>query len=218
MRAMKKIVIVTMILVLIISNFMCVSGNVSVTVGIKERDWIEYEVNISGSAASDHDINWARLEVTKIEGAQLTLNVQTKFSNGTLTHDELTLDLEAGVLGDDFVIPANLTVGDTFLDSRQGKITISSTEQRAVAGVERTIISGYSSETKYYWDSATGFLVEATSIFPQYSMITRASKTNMWFAETTGLNSVVLFTLIGAATIIFAILMVTLILRRKYKT
>jgi hypothetical protein len=74
------------------------------------------------------------MEVVDVQIKDINLVITTKFSNGTLLNETLTLNLETGQLGDDFIIPANPNSGDTFFDKRQGNITISGVEERTGAG------------------------------------------------------------------------------------
>jgi hypothetical protein len=157
-------------------------GNVlaEISVGVKKGDWIEYQVALTGSPPADHDVTWARMEVTNVQGKAINLNVTTEFKNGTLLYENVTLNLETGQLGDDFIIPANLNSGATFFDENVGNITISGVEERTYAGATRTVVYAATSETTYYWDQATGVLVEGNSQFPDYTMNTIVDKTNMW--------------------------------------
>jgi len=165
-----------------------VAGAASLTVGVKQGDWIEYNVNVqhtenadSGALVPpDHDITWARMEITQVQGTQITLNIITKYSNGTTTPATVTLNLETGELGDDFIIPANLKVGDSFFDKHQGNISITSLTQSTVAGAQRNVISASTNETSYSWDQATGILLNAKTNLAEYTMTTTTNKTNLW--------------------------------------
>jgi ABC-type glycerol-3-phosphate transport system substrate-binding protein len=87
-----------------------------ILVCVKKGDWIEYQVTFTGTPPPDHDITWARMEIVDVQGKAIDLNITTEFSNGNLLHETITLNLETGQLGDDFIIPANLNKGDAFLD------------------------------------------------------------------------------------------------------
>lgn len=189
-----------------------------ISVGVKEGDWIEYQVTITGTPPSDHDISWARMDVAEVVGGRITLDVQTRFVNGTMYPETITLNLGTGVLGDDFIIPSNLNVGDFFHDKYQGDITILGVEQRTVAGVERTVLFGETEQTSYYWDKQTGVIVEATSDFSGfgYTMKTVAIATSMWQPQIFGLEYAVFYTiLIFLIIIILAAIVVFVIWQRK---
>jgi hypothetical protein len=186
-----------------------------VSVGVKKGDWIEYQVTITGNPPQDHNITWARMDVTSVQGEAISLDIQTRFSNGTLLLEKITLNLATGVLGDAFFVPTNLNPGDKFYDMYQGNITITSIEQRTAAGAERTVVSGATNQTTYYWDRQTGILVAATSTFLEYTMHTKTSGTNIWQPRILGLDSTVFYTLAAAVVIGLVAIAVLLVWRKK---
>ncbi|MCX8150272.1 MAG: hypothetical protein N3D85_02040 [Candidatus Bathyarchaeota archaeon] len=167
-----------MLLFLIVVSSVGVAG--ALTVGVKEGDWIEYQVNITGNVPAEHNSTWAKLEVMQIEDSIVNLTVTSGFEGSLPIIESIIINLDAGILGDCFIIPANLKVGDGFFDSRQGNLTIASASQRTVAGSERTLISAATAETVYFWDQITGILVEAHTVTSDFNMTTQATKTNMW--------------------------------------
>ncbi len=192
-------------------------GNVlaEISVGVKKGDWIEYQVALTGSPPADHDVTWARMEVTNVQGKAINLNVTTEFKNGTLLYENITLNLETGQLGDDFIIPANLNSGDTFFDENVGNITISGVEERTYAGATRTVVYAATSETTYYWDQATGILVEGNSQFPDYTMNTIVDKTNMWQPQLFGLDPTVFYGLVIGAAVLVVVVLAFFVVKRK---
>jgi len=162
-----------------------------ILVGVKKGDWIEYQVTFTGVPEEKHDVTWAKMEIENVEGTQINLNVTVKFSDGTTEPQTVTLNLETGQLGDDFIIPANLNSGDTFFDKNVGNITISNVEERFYAGATRTVVHAAPSENTYYWDKATGVLVEGNSQFPEYTMNATVDKTNIWQPQLLGLDPTV---------------------------
>jgi hypothetical protein len=189
-----------------------------ISVGVKKGDWIEYQVTFTGTPPLGHDITWARMEAVGVQGKAINLDIATQFSNGTLLNETITLNLEIGQLGDEFIIPANLNRGDAFLDKYQGSITISAVEERTYAGAKRTVVSAATAQSTYYWDKATGVLVEGISEFPDYTIHSIADKTNMWQPQIFGLEPTVFYVLlILAATAIVAVI-AFLAVRRKKRT
>lgn len=187
-----------------------------ILVGVKKGDWIEYQVTFTGTPPPDHDVTWARMEIVDVQGKAIDLNITTEFSNGNLLNETITLNLETGQLGDDFIIPANLNKGDAFLDKHQGSITISAVEERTYAGATRTVVSAATAQSTYYWDKATGILVEGISEFPDYTIHSIADKTNMWQPQIFGLEPTVFYALlITAATVIVAVIAFFAVRRKK---
>ena len=99
-------------------------------------------------------------------------------------------------------IPKNLDVGDQFYDSHQGNITITSIQHRVVAGAQRTVISGATNYTTYFWDRETGTLVAATSIEPNYTIVTNSNATNIWQPDIEGLQPALFYPFIVVVAIV----------------
>jgi hypothetical protein len=187
-----------------------------ISVGVKKGDWIEYQAVFTGTPPAGHEVTWARTNIVGVQGKVISLNITTEFSDGTLLNETITLNLETGQLGDEFIIPANLNKGDTFLDKYHGNITISAVEERTYAGATRTVLSATTAQSTYYWDKATGVLVEGISEFPDYTIHSIADKTNMWQPQIFGLEPTVFYALlILAATAIVAVIALFAVRRKK---
>jgi hypothetical protein len=189
-----------------------------ILVGVKKGDWIEYQAVFTGTPPAGHEVTWARSEVVDVQGKVIDLDITTQFSNGTLLNETITLNLETGQLGDEFIIPANLNKGDTFLDKYHGNITVSAVEERTYAGATRTVLSAATAESTYYWDKATGVLVEGISEFPDYTIHSIADKTNMWQPQIFGLDPTVFYALLILAATAIVTVIALFAVRRKKRT
>jgi hypothetical protein len=109
-----KLSIVTIAFILFLSVISPVFADLSV--GVKKGDWIEYTVTYTGNPSQGHDINFARMEVTNVQGTAISVVINSRYSNGSTEIFNSTLDLKTGRLIDDFIIPSNLKVGNTFPD------------------------------------------------------------------------------------------------------
>jgi hypothetical protein len=210
---MNRKLVLTIALIMVLLGVGSVIAEISV--GVKKGDWIEYQVAYTGTPTEGHDVTWARMQVKDVQGKSISLDITVEHSNGTLEEMTITLNLETGQLGDDFVIPANLNSGDTFFDKNVGNITISSVEERTYAGATRTTAHATTPETTYYWDKATGILVEGNSQYPEYTMNTIVYKTNIWQPQLLGLDPPVFYTLVIGATVLIAAVLAFLLARRK---
>jgi hypothetical protein len=210
----RKVVLIIALLIVLI-GIVPAAVSAEISVGVKQGDWIEYQVTFTGTTPESHNITWAKMEIVGVQGAVINLNVTTKFSNGTLLNETITLNLETGQLGDEFIIPANLNGGDTFFDKNVGNITISGVEERTCAGARRTVVYASTSQTVFYWDKSTGVFVEASSSFTDYTMNTKADKTNMWQPQIFGLDSTVFYALVIAAVAILVVIAFFVIRRKK---
>jgi hypothetical protein len=198
-------------LLAILLTFLVIAVSIStvfadVSVGVKHGDWIQYNVHVTGSPPGDHNIQWASMNVTDVQGTTITVDIQTVFKNGTLYPEHITLNLGTGVLGDDFFIPKNLNVGDQFYDAYQGNITITSQQTQEIAGAQRTVILGSSNYTNYTWDKETGTLVAGLSVEPDYRMTTSTVATNIWAQDIIGPQDI-----IGLSPTIFYATMATIV-------
>ncbi|MEM2108074.1 MAG: hypothetical protein QXL10_02170 [Candidatus Bathyarchaeia archaeon] len=202
---------------LLVVSFIVSTAVTAILVGVKKGDWIEYQAVFTGTPPVGHEVTWARTEVLDVQGTIIDLNVTTKFANGTLWYETITLNLAVGQLGDEFIIPANLDVGDTFFDKYHGNVTISKIEKRTYSGVTRTVISATTAQSTYYWDQATGVLVEGISKFPDYTIHSIVEKTNMWQPQIFGLEPTVFSTLLILATILIVVALALLMIRGRKK-
>ena len=198
--------------VLVCAHFSAVAS-AEIVVGVKQGDWIEYRVTVTGDVPEEHDVTWGRFEIVAVEGKEVDIKITSRYSDGTEETDTSTLNLETGQIGDAFIIPANLDEGDTFLEQHEGNITISGVEERTYAGAKRSVVYGSTSVTMFYWDRSTGFLVEATSSYPEFTLATIAEKTNMWQTPAFGIDP--LFSIVLLLLVIVAVLVILLRRRKK---
>ncbi|MEM2098688.1 MAG: hypothetical protein QXU99_02935 [Candidatus Bathyarchaeia archaeon] len=193
-----------------------------ISIGVKAGDWIEYHVSFTGTPPEGHAVTWARMYVSSVQGKHISLLVSTKQSDGSLLNETVQLDLETGQLGDGFIIPANLNCGDVIFDRTHGNITVSNVTERDCAGAKRTVVSGTVSEkgqqgayeTTYYWDRATGVLVEGYSSYVNFVMFTKVERTNMWQPQLFGLDQNVFYAMV-IGILVFMVVIAALVLRRK---
>ena len=168
-----------------------------VSVGVKQGDWIEYNVTCTGDVPADHNVTWAKIEVTGVEGKKIDLAITSRFFDGHEETITATLNLETGEIGDGFIIPANLNAGDTFPEQVEGTITISRVEEKTYANAKRQVVAATTSYTVFYWDQTTGFLVEATTTYTSFGIASKAEKTNMWQSQTFGIDPIVSIVLVA---------------------
>lgn len=189
-------------------------GFTAVSVGVKKGDWAEYNVSITGTQPPGHNLVWARMEITDVQGANITIKIDTKDDAGAEATSNATLDLENGYLIDEFIIPANLNVGDRFLDNPSSS-TISGTVDKVVAGATRTLVYVAAQNKTTYWDKSTGMLVEGTYEGFYANAVsteaTRLSATNIWQPDNT------IYVLLAIAAVLAGIAVVVFAVRRSKK-
>ncbi|MCW4005583.1 MAG: hypothetical protein NWF04_03155 [Candidatus Bathyarchaeota archaeon] len=186
---------------------------VALTVGVEPGDCVSYNVEVTGTPPAGHDVIWAQLQVTDVDTTTIFLDVQTRFSNGSTLPDSIILDPAAGILGDGFVIPADLELGDSFFAVHLGDIIITDVEQQTFGGVERTVVISADEQNQYRWDQKTGFLVGAYSDFGDWTINTTLDETNLWSPQVLGLSYTTFIILLVCIAIV-VVVVVALVLRR----
>jgi hypothetical protein len=193
------------------------------TVGVKAGDWIKCTYTISGWPSGTPYPEWLKGEFLSVEGTNVTVRVTMHMSDGTEQNATVPVDVVAGgqALGlSGFVIPANLTTGDSVYITGYGNITITDETTRTYAGASRTVVfasfSQYGTQLTYYWDKLTGVMVEASVVSGGVTATSKATETNMWQAAPSGLpiEPIYLYILAALAIIIGA---TAFIVRRKKK-
>ncbi|WGM90529.1 MAG: hypothetical protein NUK63_05240 [Candidatus Bathyarchaeum tardum] len=137
---------------------------------------IAYHVKTTGDVPPEHDVKNASIEVINVREKIVDIKFTSMFLDGTEKIEYASLDLETGKLGEAFIIHANLIKGDTFSEENYGTITISKIEERAYAGEKRTTVTANNPQSIWYWDQETGFLVEATSTYSNFSITIKQYK------------------------------------------
>lgn len=162
-----------------------------VQVGIEAGDWIKIEYTTSGWADGCPYPEWLRLEFLEVEGTIATVRATLHISDGTEQSDTVPVDVVAGgeALGfSRFVIPANLTTGDSIYMTELIDLAIEGETTRTYAGARRTIVytsvSQNEAQFAYYWDKLTGVIVEASTSYSNITITAKITETNMWEATT----------------------------------
>ena len=193
----KKASIIVLILVLLTMGMLSLAFNIQsvksseVQVGVKSGDWIRYAYVVSGWPSGQPYPEWLKIEFLSVEGTNATVHVTMHMSDGTEQNDTvpITIGGEGQALGlSGFVIPVNLTVGDSVYISGYGNVTIEGETAGTYAGASRTVVyasfSQYGTQLTYYWDKQTGVMVEASSSYSGITSTATATETNMWQTET----------------------------------
>jgi uncharacterized membrane protein YozB (DUF420 family) len=168
-------------------------------VGVREGDWIEYDVSITGTGTPPptHDVRWMKFQVLLVDGAAFSVNVTVRYANDTFGSAIWKYNFTEGSLGGWTIIPANLSPGDTFYDASEHdhmpvNVTIQGEEQRTVLGATRTVTYGNDSVRHLKeWDKVTGVFIGSSEVvqnvtnkdgwyIENLTVTTRAVATNLW--------------------------------------
>jgi hypothetical protein len=200
---------------LFLLNVFSASVSADVSVGVKQGDWIEYNVTFTGNPPVEHDVVWARMEVTNVTGRRVNATFISQLSTGSMLNVVEDLDFEAGRLIDLFIIPSGLNAGDKFYDQVIGNVTIDAVEVRTYAGASRTVLRAAAVDTQWYWDKSTGVAVEARTSNSVYTLDTIAVSTGLWSSQILGLDPSILYALLIIVTVGVITVAVVLVIRKK---
>ena len=205
----------SLLLLCLISLFIASSVVVraEVSVGVKEGDWIEYNVTYTGSPLDEYP-KWVRIEITNIQGTSIAADLTVERLDGTSDTNSGTFNLETGV-PDLLLISASLDIGDEFYHEDFGNIAIAGKEEDTYAGGKRTVIYATIHQIALHWDKTTGILLQSDQSADNFTQKMLADKTNMWQAQIFGLEPTILYALIVAILVIIAIVAIFLFRRRQ---
>ncbi len=203
------------------------------SVSVKEGDWIEYNISVTGTGAAPptHDVRWMRMEILPVQGASFSVNITSRYANGTLGSAVWKFNFTEGNVGGWIIIPANLGPEDTFYDSsihnnKPVNVTIQRQEQKTVLGASRTITFGNDSFRHKEWDKTTGVFVGSSECYRNFTtntgwyiedltVIIQATATNMWSSQILGLNQTDFYTLVSVVIVGFILTSIIVMARRK---
>ena len=198
MKAFTALILVSIIVsVSIFASSAPALASAEPSVGVKEGDWMEYNVNITGNCPPVHKgVVWMHIDVLQVEDTAFPANLTLRFENGTVSSSIWQFNFTAGNDGGWIIIPSNLSPGETFFDnfSKTDKnITIQIQEQKDVLGASRTITHANDSYRDKEWDKATGVFTNSSEIFRNWSARVNIIATNLWSPQILGLDQTVFY-------------------------
>jgi hypothetical protein len=234
MRVLTAIILAGLIVTLSI-NGLPVHSLEKPLVGVKEGDWIEYIISISGSGSAPptHDVRWMRIEVLSVENTAFSVNLTSKFANGTIGNAVWKFNFSDGNVGGWIIIPANLSAGEIFFDSsihnhQPVNVTIQSQEQKTVLGASRFVTYGNDSFRHKEWDKLTGVFVGSSESYrnvttkdgwyiENLTVSVEAIATNLWNSETIlGVDQIIFCSAVATiAVLTFSMLLSTFIIAKR---
>ncbi len=199
-------------IIVVIGVFCSIVVFAQVSVGVNEGDWIEYDVVYSGSPPDSYP-KWMRIEVTDVQGLNVSLDLTVERLNGTSDTLNGTFNIATGV-ADLLFIPANLEVGEEFYHEEFGNIEIRGTEEQTYAEANRVTNYATLEDLVVHWDRSSGILVEADQTAEYFTQKLVVDRTNVWHSQIFGLDLTLFFVLIGVSCIVIALVGVLLLRRR----
>jgi hypothetical protein len=186
------------------------------TVGVKNGDWIKYNLSMSGQGENVQ--GWIKITVDSVSGTEIKGTYAVGVGDQQLQQISFTLDIASGygeISG--FIIPANLTVGQTIPGESTTVQNITTRHGRTAIYAAAT--DPYSGGTgQVYWDQATGVLLEVTASYGGYEYKLTPAETNMWGGGLFGVGPLGLelwIWIIIIVVIVVGITTVVLILHRR---
>jgi hypothetical protein len=204
------------------------------SVGVKEGDWIEYEVSVAGTGAMPptHDVRWFKIEVlSPVEGAAFSVNLTSRYANGTVGSAIWKFNFTEGNVEGWIIIPANLGEGEQFYDYSihtgvPVNVTIQGEEQKTVLGATRTVTSGEDALRHKEWEKATGVFISTMEHYrnvttkagwyiEDVTVTVQAIATNMWSPEIILEQNQMVFWAVVAVLVVLVVLALIVAVRRK---
>jgi hypothetical protein len=217
MKALTTLILASMIIsVVIVASPSHANGEPSA--GVKEGDWMEYNVNVIGTPPPIHNVTWMRIEVMRVEGAAFPVNLTVRYQNGTFYSSIWKFNFTEGNVEGWIIIPSKLSPGDTFYDnySKTDKnIAIQSQTQKNVLATSRTVTYGNDSYRTKEWDKATGVMVRSSETLKNWSVNVDITSTNLWSPQILGLNQTVFYALSGLSMVLAVSILSSVIVVEK---
>ena len=232
MKACAALILLSIVSVLIVASAVLVSGET--LVGVKEGDWIEYDVSVAGTGSMPptHDVRWMRIEVLPpVQGEAFSVNLTSRYDNGTVGSAVWKFNFTEGNVEGWIIIPANLSAGDTFYDysihtSVPVNVTVEGEEQRIVLGATRTVTYGHDSLRHKEWDKAMGVFIGTTEVYKNVTtrsgwyiedmtVTVEATATNMWSPEMALEQNSIVFWAVGGVIVVLGVLALIVVARKK---
>ena len=183
-----------------VASFVFAQANV----GLKQGDWIEYDVKYTGSPPESHP-DKIRIDVQAISGTNITVEIGRNLLNGTQDSKTVTFDLEIGA-PDLIVIPANLSVGDFVYHSDIGNFTLEGIEDYNYKGVTRERVYATVVRTEFSWDRLAGIVVKAYHTTDTFTETLEAVDTNIVWIQSSEADQMLLYAVIVTVAIIIALI------------
>jgi hypothetical protein len=239
MRAFAALTLAIIIVSVSIITYPAIASD-TLSVGVKEGDWIEYDVSVAGTGSMPptHDVRWFRMEVLLVQDAAFSVNLTSRYVNGTFGSAIWKFNFTEGNVGGWIIIPSNLGPGETFYDSwtffdtrEPVNVTIESEEQKNVLGASRTVTYGNDWLRHKEWDKATGVFVGTVEVYKNVTnragwyiedltVTVTAVATNMWSPQILGLNQATFYTIVTVvvvAVVIVAFAIAVALKKKKFR-
>ena len=190
------------------------------SVGVKKGDWLEYNVDITGTPPPIHNVTWMRIEVLQVEGAAFPVNLTVRYANGTFFSSIWKFNFTAGNTEGWIIIPAMLGPEDTFYDASSKTnqtIAIQSQTQKTVLGATRTVTYGNDSLRHKEWDKDTGIFISSSEALKNWTAQVNLVATNLWSPQILGLNPTLFYTLVAASIVTAAFVASSVIVVKRRK-
>jgi len=194
---------------------------------LKAGDYIKIEFTVAGAPTGTQLPQWMKLEVLSVTGTTANIRTTMHMTDGTEQTQTVTVDVTVGGQTSGFsgmMIPRNSKTGDSITMSGLGTIAIGGETTRSYAGADRAVVyasvSQQGSQLTYYWDKATGVIMEVSGTSAGMTVTAKVTETNMWQPQLFGgIEPTTLYILI-AAVIVIAVGGVTAVflIRRRKKT
>jgi hypothetical protein len=208
----KSLLIITVVL----SMCLTLIGNRVVfadyTLGVKNGDWIKYDATFSyaGQGLSGS----VKITVENVQGLQMNGTIEFNVQGYSVAQSQpISVDVSAGTGAySQFIIPANLTIGDYIpAEGAYVQAIVTKAGRKAIVANASIPLEGVLGQL--YWDQATGVLLEADTQISGTEYSLTLAGTNLWGG---GFTFDWWAWMIIIAAVVIAALAALILLRKKY--
>jgi len=214
---MKPPVLKSVLFVILLSLALANFAKADYQIGVNGGDWIIYDLEVTNLGQTiEESVN---ITIQNVEGVLITGTFEvTTLGQYVVAAEQFTLDVstQIGQSAHGFIIPANLTVGNSIPGESATVQNLTDWNGRT-AVVANTSAPFLEYPSQVYWDRATGVLLQANGSSRGLVYSITLVDTSLWNGGFFGLNSTALTVLVVGVVAAVLVVYSLLIRRRKAK-
>jgi len=184
------------------------------SVGVKNGDWIRYDISIS--SAGQTATGSIKIIIQQVQGVQITGTYEITVQGYSImqpTQFSLDISTGSGSYASGFIIPANLTAGQSIPgEAADVQSIVDWNGRRAILTNATSPFGGFNGQI--YWDQETGVLLETKGSVTGATYSLTAAETSLWGGGLLG-GGALTWIIVIIVVVVVAIAVAALVLRRR---
>ena len=187
------------------------------SVGVKNGDWIRYDISIS--SAGQTATGSIKISIQQVQGVQITGTYEITVQGYSImqpTQFSLDISTGSGSYASGFIIPANLTAGQSIPgEAADVQSIVDWNGRRAIITNATMPFAGFNGQI--YWDQETGVLLEAKGSVTGTTSATYSltvAETSLWSGGLLG-GGALTWIIVIIVVVVVVIAVAALVLRRR---